>query len=178
MGSKNPMAGFMGSVNKQTVFGVLLVLYVAVLNVPGSPAATGGGGFAFDHETHLRGRVGGLTKLADFKTALKFHSEHSGLPIVIDFSSEGCPPCKMIEPVMDSLALKFKKKVVMMKVDIGDAEPALREVFQVRSTPTFQFFLHGSKVAEFSGADAAKLTATVTALSNQVPPSRSAAPPP
>ena len=59
-------------------------------------------------------------------------------PAVIDFYTTWCGPCKMMAPVVESLAGKYAGKVDFYKVDI-DRESELASVFGISSIPTFLF---------------------------------------
>lgn len=59
-------------------------------------------------------------------------------PAVIDFYTTWCGPCKMMAPVVESLAQHYVGKVDFYKVDI-EQEPELAAVFGIRSIPTFLF---------------------------------------
>ena len=59
-------------------------------------------------------------------------------PAVIDFYTTWCGPCKMMAPMVESLAGKYAGKIDFYKVDI-DQEPELASVFGIRSIPTFLF---------------------------------------
>lgn len=60
------------------------------------------------------------------------------LPAVIDFYATWCGPCKMMEPVMETLAEEYAGKIRIYKVDV-DKEKRLAAMFHVRSIPTFLF---------------------------------------
>ena len=59
-------------------------------------------------------------------------------PVIIDFYATWCGPCKMMAPMVESLAGKYAGKIDFYKVDI-DQEPELASVFGIRSIPTFLF---------------------------------------
>ena len=59
-------------------------------------------------------------------------------PAVIDFYTTWCGPCKMMAPVVESLAEKYAGKIDFYKVDI-DQESELASVFGISSIPTFLF---------------------------------------
>ena len=87
----------------------------------------------------------------EFDRLMKKHSTKTGLPVIVDFYSDGCGPCRMIAPIFKKLAKEVEGKAVFVKVDTN----ALHELsarYGVRSLPTFKFFLGGRKVHEFSGA--------------------------
>ena len=68
----------------------------------------------------------------------------SGLSMV-DFWASWCGPCKMLSPVIDSLAQQFEGKVMVGKVNV-DEEPELARQFGVMSIPTVVFLKNGKEV--------------------------------
>ncbi len=76
-------------------------------------------------------------KIFDFE-AEKTWKYKGELPALVDFYAEWCGPCKMIAPVLDRIAEKYKDRIVVYKVDT-DAEPALSGAFNVSSVPTLFF---------------------------------------
>ena len=73
-------------------------------------------------------------------TEANFDAEvlQSNLPVVVDFWADWCGPCKMMAPVVESLAGKYAGKIDFYKVDI-DQESELASVFGISSIPTFLF---------------------------------------
>jgi thioredoxin 1 len=55
-------------------------------------------------------------------------------PIVIDFWAEWCGPCKMLSPVYEQAAARFKGRVIFLKVN-SDKLSALSRYFRVSSIP-------------------------------------------
>ena len=55
-------------------------------------------------------------------------------PVVIDFHTKWCGPCKMLSPVIDELSEEYNGKVDFYKVDI-DEEMEIAIAFGVRSVP-------------------------------------------
>eukprot|EP00573_Skeletonema_grethae_P007206 CAMPEP_0201697434 /NCGR_PEP_ID=MMETSP0578-20130828/11308_1 /ASSEMBLY_ACC=CAM_ASM_000663 /TAXON_ID=267565 /ORGANISM="Skeletonema grethea, Strain CCMP 1804" /LENGTH=645 /DNA_ID=CAMNT_0048183611 /DNA_START=35 /DNA_END=1972 /DNA_ORIENTATION=+ len=87
----------------------------------------------------------------EFDRLMKKHSTQTGLPVIVDFYSDGCGPCRMIAPIFKKLAQEVEGKAVFVKVDTNQLHE-LSSRYGVRSLPTFKFFLGGRKVNEFSGA--------------------------
>lgn len=90
------------------------------------------------------GKVHSLTA-SDFRKKIMDYESHpeewvfaGSHPAVIDFYTTWCGPCKMMAPVVESLAQKYAGKVDFYKVDI-DQESELAAVFGIRSIPTFLF---------------------------------------
>eukprot|EP00038_Savillea_parva_P026327 m.53232 g.53232 ORF g.53232 m.53232 type:complete len:696 (+) comp7435_c0_seq1:40-2127(+) len=89
---------------------------------------------------------------SEFNKIIKHHKEKTGLPVIVDFYSDGCGPCRQIAPLYKQLAKKMKGKAVFTKVDVNwNRETSGQQM--IRSMPTFQFWLNGKKRHQFSGGD-------------------------
>jgi thioredoxin 1 len=74
----------------------------------------------------------------------------SDLPVLVDFTATWCPPCRLMEPVLDDIAAG-RDDLRVVKVDIDDSlEIAAR--YSVLSAPTFMLFRHGTPVLTLIGA--------------------------
>jgi thiol-disulfide isomerase/thioredoxin len=82
---------------------------------------------------------------------------------VIFFTSESCPPCKKIYPLYDQMAAELAHKAILIKVDVSKSY-ALGTKFNIRSTPTFVTFMHGTEENRWSGGDPAMLRGNVQML--------------
>ena len=76
--------------------------------------------------------------------------KHDGLTVV-DFWATWCGPCRMIAPVLDQLAVEYKDKVKVTKLDV-DANIKTATRFNVRSIPMLLFFKDGKVVDQIVGA--------------------------
>ena len=67
-------------------------------------------------------------------------------PVLVDFWAEWCHPCQLMNPVMASLATRFK----VCKVNIDTNQP-LAAKFQVNAVPTLLVFRGGQVVRRYEG---------------------------
>jgi len=84
----------------------------------------------------------------------------------VDFYSDGCGPCRMMAPIFKKLAASTKEKAVFCKVDTTTMHE-LASRYQIRSLPTFVFFLHGKVWNQFSGAGEQQLNQMAHAVIDQ-----------
>jgi len=68
--------------------------------------------------------------------------------VLVDFYADWCGPCKMLEPVVETIAAETPATVA--KVDV-DAHQQLAAQYQVRGVPTVVLFADGEPVERFSG---------------------------
>jgi len=80
---------------------------------------------------------------------------NSELPVLVDFWGSWCPPCKMVEPVIDELASQLNGIIKVGKLNV-DQNPATRSTFEVSAAPTFILFKNGQVVQRIIGACAKK----------------------
>lgn len=84
----------------------------------------------------------------------------SAEPVLVDFWAAWCPPCRMMDPVLESLAKDFK----VYKVNVETNQP-LAARYRVNSIPTLMIFHQGRVVARHEGVTPeAKLRAELAAL--------------
>ncbi len=72
-------------------------------------------------------------------------------PVLIDFYADWCGPCKMVAPILDSLADKFDGKAKICKVNV-DEQRKLSIAHKVMSIPTLLFMKDGEIVERVTGA--------------------------
>ncbi|KAF4617546.1 hypothetical protein D9613_005689 [Agrocybe pediades] len=111
-----------------------------------------------------------VTNTASFGNFLKSHRA-----AVAFFTSETCPPCRMIEPVFERLSEEKgladgRQGAGFAKIDIDGVGSGLASQWNIRATPTFLFFLDGKKLDELRGADANELRTQIDLLLFQAYP--------
>jgi thioredoxin 1 len=70
----------------------------------------------------------------------------SEVPVLVDFWSEHCGPCKMLSPVLDQVADQLGGSAKITKVDVM-ANRDLAMKFGIRAVPTL-LFMKGGEVVE------------------------------
>lgn len=86
------------------------------------------------------------------------------LPIVLNFSSSTCPPCREMEPTIHNLAKEYQGKIIIKIINI-DANVSGIEDFPIRVTPTIFFFDKNGKPyspTQAPGVDLIKYTSKDT----------------
>jgi rhodanese-related sulfurtransferase len=65
--------------------------------------------------------------------------------VLVDFGATWCPPCKKMEPVLQSLQKNNAGKFTLLKVDGGNDETILK-AYKVTALPVFIIFKDGKQV--------------------------------
>ena len=72
-------------------------------------------------------------------------------PVLVDFWAQWCPPCHMIAPVLEKIALGRADALTIRSMDY-DANPLTGARYRVLSLPTLLLFVDGEPVASIVGA--------------------------
>jgi len=111
------------------------------------------------HLTPKCGRCGGslagvpLSGMVNPLTDPQFHQrvEQSTLPVLVDFYSPTCGPCRTIAPVLETLAQEYAGRLLVFKLDTSTQQMSAAR-FQIRGVPTLLFFKRGQLVDQVVGA--------------------------
>lgn len=69
---------------------------------------------------------------------------------LVDFHAVWCAPCKMIAPIIQTLAVQNNGKACVAKIDI-DESPMVSTKLQITSVPTLILFKAGKEVKRVVG---------------------------
>ena len=94
----------------------------------------------------ISGMVNALTD-----TQFQQQVEQAPLPVLVDFYSPTCGPCRMVAPVIEALAGSYAGRLLVFKLDTSSQQMSAAR-FQIRGVPTLLFFKNGSMVDQMVGA--------------------------
>ena len=67
-----------------------------------------------------------------------------GLPLMIDFGADSCPPCREMAPILREVNAEYQGRVIVLYGDVG-RYPKLAEGFPLEVIPTQFFFTKEGK---------------------------------
>lgn len=82
-----------------------------------------------------------------------FESEviDSQTPVLVDFYSDTCGPCKKMEPILAEVANEYQGSLKVARIDVLRA-PHLAQKYQISSIPVFMVFKEGKCEYSTTGA--------------------------
>lgn len=79
-----------------------------------------------------------------YVTTASFESDvlQSELPVLVDFTATWCVPCKIVDPIIESLMPEMSGRANVFKLDI-DESPEIYQQYRVNGVPHILFFKDG-----------------------------------
>ncbi|OPX23421.1 MAG: thioredoxin [Planctomycetales bacterium 4484_113] len=74
----------------------------------------------------------------------------SDLPVLVDFGATWCPPCRMLDPIVEQIASEYAGKLTVYEVNT-DSNPGLAQRFGITGIPTLIFYKQGEHVNTIVG---------------------------
>lgn len=106
--------------------------------------------FSGSKETKDETNEVGIIKITDEN--FKEEVLDSGVPVVLEFSSNMCPPCLTMVPTLISIA-KNNEDIKVATINISDDDTKkTSEEYMVSATPTIMIFKDGEVIESFIGA--------------------------
>jgi thioredoxin 1 len=72
------------------------------------------------------------------------------VPVLVDFWSATCGPCRRMLPVLEQLAAESEGRFKVFKVDVAE-QPQLAARYQIYALPTLLIFCHGETAQTMVG---------------------------
>ena len=90
--------------------------------------------------------------MSEVITSAEFKAKvlESPIPVIVDFFATWCMPCKMLAPILESVAAEAGGSFKIVKIDI-DKEPALTNQYDIQTVPTLVFIKGGKMVDQIVG---------------------------
>jgi thioredoxin 1 len=88
-------------------------------------------------------------------------------PCVVKFTAVWCGPCKRFAPVYKAAAEKHSSNIAFLEIDIDQATEITNHE-DIKSVPTFIFYVNGQKIAQFSGGSKAEFDTSLNNLIQKI----------
>lgn len=83
--------------------------------------------------------------LADFKTMIA-----TDKPVLVDFHTVWCAPCKKMAPVIDEIETEYADKAVVNRIDV-DKSKEVAKAYDISGVPVFILFVNGEQKWKHNG---------------------------
>jgi len=75
----------------------------------------------------------------------------SSRPVIVEYWADWCGPCRMVAPVLESIAADHAGRVTLVKVNV-DENPETARKYGILHVPTISVFSGGAVVKQVVGA--------------------------
>ena len=73
------------------------------------------------------------------------------IPVFVDFWTSWCPPCKMMEPIIEKLSEEYDGKIKVCKLNVDEARQT-GAAYGIEAIPTMMIFKNGEIAGNIIGA--------------------------
>jgi thioredoxin 1 len=88
---------------------------------------------------------------------------NSTLPVIVDFTADWCPPCRVLAPLYAKLSSTYQDKLRFAKMDI-DENVLVPARLGIQSAPTLILFADGRPVGRVVGPHPGRLQQSIERL--------------
>lgn len=88
---------------------------------------------------------------------------NSTLPVIVDFTADGCAPCRVLAPIFARLSDSYNGKLRFAMINVGQ-NPLVVAQQRVMGTPTLILFAGGRPVGQVVGPHPGRLQQSVEGL--------------
>ena len=88
---------------------------------------------------------------------------HSTLPVIVDFTADRCPPCRVLAPLYAQLSSAYQGKLRFAKMD-ADENVLVPARLGIQSIPTLVLFVGGRPIGHVVGPHPARLQQSIERL--------------
>lgn len=111
-----------------------------IYNLKGGMGAWTGAGLAVTKPEGMSDEKAQGLSMDDFNKLLD-----TELPLLVDFHTKWCAPCRKMAPVIDKLQKEFEGRATVLRVDADNSKDVAKE-YQIKGVPVFILFENGKEV--------------------------------
>lgn len=74
----------------------------------------------------------------------------SKLPVIVEFYSDSCIPCKQLSPILGGIEDDYEDQLKVVKVNVNFDQELAAE-YEVAASPTMLFFKNGEEIERIRG---------------------------
>ena len=101
-------------------------------------------------EPNPQGRSAGRIEQVATGEQLRTRLQQADKPVLVDFYATWCSPCKILAPIIESLAGEYEGRAEFVKID-GDRAAETLPAYNIRAYPTVVVFSNGEPVERLVG---------------------------
>ncbi|PID93535.1 MAG: thioredoxin [Bacteroidetes bacterium] len=83
--------------------------------------------------------------LEEFNTLLQ-----SDKPVLVDFHTVWCAPCRKMVPIVDEIEKEYKDKAIVLRID-ADKSKEIAKAYNIKGVPVFMLFKNGKQQWKHKG---------------------------